>query len=71
MDTGRVTISEVGRGEAYKYLGIHQVIGMKGKRVKQRVRREYLRRTRLTWASPLKLRTKLRNQSSWCVGVMF
>ena len=69
-DTGRVTIGEVRRGEAYKYLGIHLVFGSKGKVVRAKVHKDYLRRTRLTWASPLKTKSKVRNHTSWCVGVV-
>ena len=63
-------ISEVSEGGAYRYLGIEQVIGTKKGKVKERVRQEYLKRTRATWASPLKTKTKVRLQSSWCAGVL-
>ena len=59
-------ISEVSEGGAYRYLGIDQVLGIKKVKVKERVRQEYLRRTRTTWASPLKTKTKVRLQGSWC-----
>ena len=69
-DTGGVVIPEVGEGDAYKYLGIEQVFGARGKRVRDRVRKEYLRRTRITWASPLKTKAKVQTQTAWCAGAV-
>ena len=67
---GGAFVEEVKEGEAYKYLGINQVFSAKATAVKAKVKDEYLRRTKKTWASLLKTKTKVQTQTAWGTGVV-
>ena len=52
-------IRELDIGETYTYLGVDESIGMNGELNKDKVKREYLRRTRKIWKSELNARNKV------------
>ncbi len=69
LDEERV-IAEAESGNAYRYLGLTQLLRTSRKRTKERVMKEYLKRIRKTWGNPhLSARAKVEAHNSECAGV--
>ena len=63
-------IRELDIGETYTYLGVDENIGMNGELNKDKVKREYLRRTRKIWKSELNARNKVTAHNCFAVAMV-
>jgi hypothetical protein len=63
-------IKEIEEGVGYKYLGILQADAVKGHDVKDQVRKEYFRRSRLVLRSQLNAGNTIKAINSWAVPVI-
>jgi hypothetical protein len=63
-------IKEVEEGVGYKYLGILQADNIKSQDVKDQVKKEYFRRTRLVLKSQLNSGNTIRAINSWAIPVI-
>ena len=70
IDISGIEISELEEGNMYKYLGVDEDIGFDGPLNKEKIRKEFLWRTRKIWESELYSRNKVTAYTTFALPLL-
>ena len=70
IDINGIEISELEEGDMYKYLGVDEDNGFDGPLNKEKIKKEFLRRTRKIWESELYSRNKVTAYNTFALPVL-